>query len=457
MISVAQLKTSIKARIASHYDEQFYQNRQKLSVDLLDSMGRVLAEDITAPFDVPRQNLSAMDGFAIAKGSSLAEGEQIEIIGESQAGQPLQLTNQQHLQAGQGVRIFTGAVVPDGCDTVVIQENTNFEQLKNPDPQAEQNNQQPLDKSKPYHITLTQTAKANANIRRQGDEIEHGDVVLNKGKLLNPTDISLLANLGVAQVQIYQPLVVGLLATGDELVALGQPLTSLAQIYNSNTPTLKALLSKLPISIKDYGILKDDLSEIEQCLSTASQECDVLISSAGVSVGDYDFLTTAIEKLGKINHYKVAMKPGKPFVFGELQGKKQNPLQNDKSAQDNNTVFYFGLPGNPLSAVVSCLQLVMPALWQMSGVAEDDLPLTLTLKATLSNDIKKSAGRLDFQRGVLTQLADASYQVTALASQQSHRIKQLSNANCLIVLDEDSGNVQAGETVTVQPFTWQLG
>ena len=457
MILVHELKASIQARIANHYNQQFYQNRQKLTVDLLEATGCILAEDISAPFDVPRQNLSAMDGFAIAEGSVLAEGEHIEIIGESQAGQPFQLSEQQHLNAGQGIRIFTGAVVPEGCDTVVIQENTNFAQLKNPNPQADKSSQPVLDKSKPYHITLTQTAKANANIRKQGDEIGIGEVVLTKGKLLNPTDISLLANLGVAQVQIYQPLVVGLLATGDELVALGQPLTSLAQIYNSNTPTLKSLLSELPISIKDYGILKDDLAKIEQCLITASQECDVLISSAGVSVGDYDFLTTAIEKLGKINHYKVAMKPGKPFVFGEInRGEiKSNNLDKDKQ-QDANTVFYFGLPGNPLSAVISCLQLVTPVLWQMSGVAADDLPMTLTLKAVLTSDIKKSAGRLDFQRGILTQLADGSYQVTALASQQSHRIKQLSNANCLIVLDEDSGNLKAGAIVNVQPFKWRL-
>ena len=438
MISLPKLQSAIKARISSHYNAQFYHQRSTVTLALLDSMTHILAEDITAPFDVPRQNLSAMDGFAIACNSHLKAGAQIEVVGESQAGLPFASPNNQPLQAGQGVRIFTGAVVPEGCDTVIIQEHTNFEALKN-DPQHK------LDKSNPYYITLTESTASNdnANIRQQGEEIKVGDSVLCKGKLLNPTDISLLANLGVAQVAVYQPLVVGLLATGDELVAVGQPLNSLAQIYNSNTPTLKALLANLPITIKDYGILKDNLADIEQCLTTASQECDVIISSAGVSVGDYDFLTTAIAKLGTINHYKVAMKPGKPFVFGELP-------------QADNTRFYFGLPGNPLSAVVSCLQLVMPALWQMSGVAQDDLPLILTLPATLSSDIQKSAGRMDFQRGVLTQLPDGSYQVDALTSQQSHRIKQLSHANCLIVLDEDSGDVKAGETVRVQPFTWYL-
>ncbi|WP_230661514.1 molybdopterin molybdotransferase MoeA [Psychrobacter sp. I-STPA10] len=457
MISLQQLQAAIKERIGSYYNAQFYHQRQKLCVDLLQSMGCILAEDITAPFDVPRQNLSSMDGFALAIGSQLAEGTHIEIVGESQAGQPFDAATNQHIQgqslhAGQGVRIFTGAVLPAGCDTVVMQEHTNFEQLK-------QNQQHNLDKSQPYLITLSQAAKSNTNIRQQGDEIKADEVVLSKGKRLNPTDISLLANLGVAQVQIYQPLVVGLLATGDELVELEQPLTSLAQIYNSNTPTLKALLSELPVSIKDYGILKDDLAEIEQCLTTAAQQCDVLISSAGVSVGDYDFLTTAIAKVGKINHYKVAMKPGKPFVFGEMQRsdiKRSAVQRNDTDTPVQNTIFYFGLPGNPLSAVVSCLQLVMPSLWQMSGVKVDDVPMRLTVKATLTTDIKKSTGRLDFQRGILTQLADGTYQVTALTSQQSHRIKQLSNANCLIVLDKDSGNVAAGAVVNVQPFKWCL-
>lgn len=246
--------------------------------------------------------------------------------------------------------------------------------------------------------------------------------LLTAGKRLNPADISLLANLGVDKVDIYKPLIVGLLATGDELVALGEPLNSLAQIYNSNTPTLKSMLSGLPVIIHDYGIIPDDLDKTTAAVTEAMHDCDVLISTAGVSVGDYDFLTTVIEKLGQINHYKVAMKPGKPFVFGELSKDLDKP------------VLYFGLPGNPLSTVVGTLQLIIPALWRLSGVRTNDLPMTLKVHATLQDNIKKSVGRKDFQRGVLSQDDNGNLQVTSFANQQSHRIKQLSNANSLIVL-----------------------
>lgn len=391
------------------------------------SQNHILATDIVSPFDVPRQNLSAMDGYAIATGSTLEQGKIIQIIGESQAGSAFTGT----LQAGQGVRIFTGAVVPSDCDTVVMQENTNFAEIKDS-----------IDKSQAYDIELIQAAKVDRNIRKQGEEIESGEVVLQAGKRLNPADISLLANLGLATVDIYKPLVVGILATGDELVKVGEPLQTLAQIYNSNTPTLKSMFADMPVVINDYGIIPDHLELTKKAILSAMQECDVLISTAGVSVGDYDFLTTVIEELGQINHYKVAMKPGKPFVFGELTQGLDVP------------VLYFGLPGNPLSSVVGSLQFIIPALWQLSGVAQEDMPMTLTINATLSNDVRKSPGRADFQRGILSQDGAGQYVVSTSGKQDSHRIKQLSLANCLIVLPKDSGNVSAGEEVLVQPFPW---
>ena len=428
MITMEELQAAIKLRINNYNNTDFpLHNRAINTCDLLGSRNHILAQSVASPFDVPRQNLSAMDGYAIARGSELSEGNTIEIIGESQAGNAY--TGE--TVAGQGIRIFTGAVVPDCCDTVIMQENTNFADIKTT-----------IDKSQPYRITLTQTAKADNNIRAQGEEIESGEAVLKIGKRLNPADISLLANLGISEVSVFQPLVVGVLATGDELVTIGDELEHLAQIYNSNTPTLKSLLSDLPITIRDYGIIPDDLDKTTAAVNEAMQDCDVLISTAGVSVGDYDFLTTVIETLGQINHYKVAMKPGKPFVFGELNKNLDKP------------VLYFGLPGNPLSTVVGALQFVIPALWQMSGASLPEQPMPLTIKAKLKNDIKKSPGRKDFQRGVLSQDETGHYQVECFSSQQSHRIKQLSRANCFIVLDKDSGNVVSGGEVTVQPFPW---
>ena len=428
MITVADLQAAITQRI-ERFNQTDYPLSQRAcqSRRLLDSRNQVLAEAVTSPFAVPRQNLSAMDGYAIATGSPLTQDSSIDIVGESQAGSPFT----GRLQAGQGVRIFTGAVVPDDCDTVIMQENTNFAAIRDR-----------IDKSQPYPIVLSQDARTDDNIRKQGEEIEQGEQVLSRGKRLNPPDISLLANLGVAEVKVFSPLTVGLIATGDELVALGGELQSLAQIYNSNTPTLKSLLADLPIEIKDYGIIPDQLDATTERVHAAMQECDVLISTAGVSVGDYDFLTTVIEQLGQINHYKVAMKPGKPFVFGELTKDLAKP------------VLYFGLPGNPLSTVVGGLQFVIPALWQMSGVPASERPMRLTLTATLTSDISKSPGRQDYQRAVLTKAHDGHYQVNCFTGQQSHRIKQLSQANCFVVLDQDSGDVAAGSTVTVEPFPW---
>lgn len=428
MITVEGLTAKIKQRIDLYLTNDYpLHKRAAASYDLVDSCHHILAEDIVAPFSIPRQNLSAMDGYAVAQGSALAAGTVIDIIGESQAGSPYN----GDVQSGQGVRIFTGAVVPDDCDTVIMQENTNFAAIKDS-----------IDKSKPYSVTLSQTAQSDDHIRKQGEEIAARETVLSKGKRLNPADISLLANLGLDKVAVYHPLIVGVLATGDELVAIGQELTSLAQIYNSNTPTLKSLLLDLPLVIQDYGIIPDDLDKTTAAVTQAMQACDVLVSTAGVSVGDYDFLTTVIEQLGKINHYKVAMKPGKPFVFGELTKDLAKP------------VLYFGLPGNPLSTVVGTLQFVIPALWQMAGASHAEQPLQLTVMATLKNDVKKSAGRKDFQRGILTQDESGNFQVESLSKQQSHRIKQLSHANCFIILAQDSVNVGAGEAVQVQPFPW---
>lgn len=435
MITMEALQLAIKKRIKTYNEVDAPLCTRALSIiQLLDSRNQIVAEDITSPFNVPRQNISAMDGYSIATGSHLDKDSIIEIVGESQAGNPYAESPSTKLQAGQGVRIFTGAVVPSSCDTVIMQENTNFAEIRDS-----------IDKSQLYDITLTQTCRSDDNIRKQGEEIESGEVVLQRGKRLNPTDISLLANLGVDKVSVFKPLIVGVLATGDELVALGNELEHLAQIYNSNTPTLKTLLATIPITIRDYGIIADDLEDTTAAVTKAMQECDVLISTAGVSVGDYDFLTTVIEQLGQINHYKVAMKPGKPFVFGEL-------FINDKKDIDK-PVLYFGLPGNPLSTIVGALQFVIPALWQMSGALLSEQPIPLNLKATVTNDVKKSIGRKDFQRGLLTQTQDG-YQVECFTSQQSHRIKQLSRANCFVVLDKESGNVASGSVVNVQPFSW---
>ena len=427
MITMEQMQAAISDRIQQYHTEVTMRTQ---TLALADSLHHILAANVRAPFAIPRQNVSAMDGYAIAAGSHTDLGATLSIVGESKAGSPYQ----GNVRAGQGVRIFTGAVVPDDCDTIVMQEDTekvaaSADALTNDDHQT-------------YTIGLTDSAPVGKHIRYAGEEIAQDETVLTAGQRITPTDVSLLASLGVAHIEVYRPLTVGILATGDELVSVGQPLTHSAQIYDANTPTLQQLFVGLPITVRDYGIIPDALETTKKTVTQAATDCDVLVSTAGVSVGDYDYLTSVIDELGHINHYKVAMKPGKPFVFGELYKSDKTP------------VLYFGLPGNPLSAVVGAMQFVIPALWRLAGVTTD-APLTpLTVRARLTTDTKKAKGRTDFQRAKLTQQADGRFEVTCFAGQQSHRIKQLSQANCFAVLDKDSGDVPAGTSVLVQPFAW---
>lgn len=220
-------------------------------------------------------------------------------------------------------------------------------------------------------------------------------------------------------------------------------LPSLANIYNSNTPTIKALLARLPVQVRDYGIIPDDLDQTKAAVQRAIDECDVIISSAGVSVGDYDYLTEVIGQLGRVHHYKVNMKPGKPFVFGEFH-------RADKP------VLYFGLPGNPLSTIVGMLQFVRPALWQLSGCASHDLPYAPAMPAVCQTDITKKGTRQEFLRAVFV-FDGGRLSVKPLGAQDSHRVKQMSHANCLLVLPCDCTGVKAGDTVMIEPFEWCFG
>ncbi len=426
MITVSELKSAISTRIQAYHDNYPLTARPVEQIATMQAQNHILAADVAASFDIPRQHISAMDGFALAVGSDLSAGSVFKVVGESCAGAPFM----GELNSGQAVRIFTGAVLPAACDTVVMQEHTSY--------------QKPVDEADAYDVSLTQDAKLVANIRRQGEEVQAGEVVLSAGLRITPADISLLMNLGVAEVLVMKPLTVGILATGDELVDVGKPLTTLAQIYNSNTPTLATLLAKLPIRLIDYGIIPDDKDATMRTVSDAIAACDVIISSAGVSVGDYDYLTEVVDALGQINHYKVLMKPGKPFVFGEF------------SRADGQAVLYFGLPGNPLSTIVGCLQFVRPALWQMSTPLASARPVQLTLSAICTADIHKKGGRQEFQRAHFYQADDGVLYVKPFGGQDSHRVKQLTHANCLLVLAADSRGVAAGEAVLIEPFDWAL-
>ena len=372
------------------------------TVPLDAACGRVLAKDVISPLELPVADVSAMDGYAFATASA----DPLTLIGESIAGRPFAGT----VGAGECVRIMTGAVVPDGADTVEMQEH--IERDGN-------------------CITRQRPVKAGANIRYRGEELRIGETVLRAGNILTAPDILLLASLGQAQVAVYERLTVALFSTGDELATPGEALRTAGQIYDSNRYLLKALLQNLPVEILDLGIIRDDETAITAALQQAAT-ADAIITSGGVSVGDYDYLKAAVEHLGTVASYKVKMKPGKPFVYGRI----------DRAA-------YFGLPGNPVSGFVGFSRIIRPALWQLAGA--NPVPMPLALTATLTALLRKAAGRRDFQRGLLSAGTDG-WQVQPQGGQDSHRVYGLARANCLIDLPEDSTDQPAGACVTVLPF-----
>lgn len=377
------------------------------TIDITQAVGRILAQNVVSSIAIPYANVSAMDGYALSDAASA--NSCWTLIGESSAGHRFD----GKMTAQSAIRIMTGAVVPDDAKTVVMQENVVIE------------NQQ---------IIVQQESKVGNNIRFAGEEIASGDSVLSSGRILRDADILLLASLGWAQVQVFRKIRVAVLSTGDELCELGQALNNPAQIYDSNRPMLIARLQNLPIEVIDGQRIPDDLNAVKQALTQAHQHADVVITSGGVSVGDYDYLREAVNEIGTIHHYKVAMKPGKPFVFGQLH-----------------QAWYFGLPGNPISGFVGFDMFIQSALWQLAGASDVRLPLRFF--ATLTAPVKKSVGRMDIQRAVLSKQTDGNWTVAPCGSQDSHRVLGISQANAYMILPLESGHLASGEQVEVQPFT----
>lgn len=402
LTSVAELQDLMFTRIAQHKRLPETEN-----IAISQAVGRVLAQDIVSPLNVPDANVSAMDGYALPHDAK--QGDVLTIVGESSAGHPFSGSVQQ----GECVRIMTGAVVPSDCVTVILQENTAL--------------------GENGKIIIEQDIAAAQNIRYAGEEIKIGAQVLHCGRILRHADVMLLAALGLGKVSVYQKLRVAILSTGDELTEVGEPLTEQGQIYDSNRHMLMARLRDFPIEIIDLKRVEDNLEAVMHTLDSAANENDVVMTSGGVSVGDYDYLRQAVERLGAIHHYKVAMKPGKPFVFGQML-----------------RAWYFGLPGNPISGFVGFDILVKTALWQLCGATE--IPQPLRFQAALTAPVKKAAGRMDIQRATITQQADGTWTAAPCGSQDSHRILGASQANAYLILPQDSGSLNVGETVVVQPF-----
>lgn len=370
-------------------------------------LGQVLAQDIKSTFNIPALDNSAMDGYAV-RAEDAKVGAQLKQVAKVFAGHPIDQT----IQAGECARIMTGAPVPTGCDAVIMQENCTATEANNT-------------------VVINQTPKAGENIRRAGEDIATGQVVLIQGRRLTPSDIGLLASLGFAEVKIYAPLKVAMISTGDELKKPGEELKA-GQFYESNGYTVQAMLQRLNVEVIDFGIVPDDLDLLTEAFTKADEQADVVITSGGVSVGEADYTKTVLEKLGSINFWKLAIKPGKPFAFGELKSS-----------------YFIGLPGNPVSAMVTMDQLASPMLKKLSGESYEPKQ-RFAAKAT--GMLRKRPGRTDFQRGIYEVNELGEILVSATGNQGSGILSSISAANCYIVLEQERGRVEAGETVIIEPF-----
>ena len=371
------------------------------------ALGRVLAEDVISPVNVPQHDNSAMDGYAVRFADLNADAEAtLKIIGSAFAGKPYEGM----LGPGQAVRIMTGAVIPSGADSVVQQERA---------------------KASGDQVSVMPLPKKGTNTRNAGEDLRAGEPALRRGQPVRPAEIGMMASLGIGEVAVYRKLRVAFFSTGDELVAIGQPLGP-GQIYDSNRYTIYGLLTRLGCEVLDMGVIRDTPEEVERAFKEAAQAADVVITSGGVSVGEADYVKQILERLGEVLFWKIAMKPGRPLAYGRV-----------------GNAHFFGLPGNPVAVMVTFYQFVHSALATLQG--RTDYALPPMVKATLVNKIKKMPGRTEFQRGVLTITANG-IEVKTTGDQGSGILSSMTQANCFVVLATDVGGVEPGTIVDVQMF-----
>ena len=381
-------------------------------VALRAGLGRVLGADVVSTLDVPAHDNSAMDGYALRHADLKSDSETLlRIAGSAFAGRRFE----GKVGAGECVRIMTGAVMPEGTDTVVIQEIVRAEGGQ-------------------AHIPAGQ--RRGQNRRFKGEDLALGKAVLRAGQLIGAAELGLLASLGQAEITVRRRLRVAFFSTGDELSQVGMPLAE-GQVYDSNRYTLYGMLTRLGCDIVDMGVVRDDRDSLERALKSAAADADAIITSGGVSVGEADFIRELLTRLGEVVFWKIAMKPGRPMAFGKI-------------ACAGKEAHFFGLPGNPVAVMVTFYQFVREALLALSGREGDCAPPLLQVPC--SAGMKKNPGRTEFQRGTLSRDAQGRWSVRPTGAQGSGVLRSMSEANCFIVLEHERGSVKPGELVQVQLF-----
>ena len=379
--------------------------RETETINIKNAVNRSSASNIKAEISIPSFKNSAMDGYAVNLAGLKKNNYKLTEIATSLAGKPYN----KNLKKNETVRVMTGALVPENSDAVIMKEMT-------------QTNDQ--------LICFSTNVKKNQNIRFIGEDIKKGQIILKKGDDINYSAISILSSLGVEKVKVIRKPIVNFFSTGDELIRTGGKL-KLGQIYDSNRYLLHGLLSKLPVEIKDLGIVKDKKSAIITKLTHAAKSSDIIISTGGVSVGDADFIKDALEEIGKVNFWKISIKPGRPLAFGKIK----------------NSLF-FGLPGNPVSAAVTFQLFVMPAI---NKIMSKRKCANIIIKAITKTELRKKPGRTEYKRAILSE-KNGEYFVESSGLQGSNIMLSLLRANCFIRLSSEVKSIKSNSIVEVIPF-----
>ena len=400
LLPAAEALARIDARVGTLTESE--------EVELRDALGRVLAADVVSPIAVPGHTNSAMDGYAFARSELPVRGTgRFRLLGTAWAGRPYF----HDVPTGCTVRVMTGAMMPAGTDTVVMQEHVECSGDR---------------------VSVTSGHRTGQNVREAGEDFERGTRVAREGKRIYPAELGLLASLGIARVAVRRRLRVATFSTGDELRSIGQTLDP-GTIYDSNRYTIAGMLGRLGVDVIDLGIVLDERAAIRDAFVQAAEQGDVIISSGGASTGEADYVRETLAALGQVGFWRIAIRPGRPLAFGRVDD-----------------AVFFGLPGNPVAVMVTFYQFVQPALLRLMG--QRPVEATPLMRATCRSRLRKKPGRVEYYRAVLSREPDGTPVVHHTGKTGSGLLHTMSDANCFILLPEDSGSVEPGAEVDVQPF-----